>query len=278
MKTRVITGALLLLFFIPIFVFGGIVFDIVLGLMAMVATWELSRMFKKGTSKPDWIMYLEVVFSGGLFYLIKEYYQNGLYIDGIFYYITFVLIVMSLLLVFVENFSSKEFGHFFINVLYPALGFGALHGLRVFDPENGLFIIGFLFMITVMTDIFAYVVGINFGKHRLAVKISPKKSIEGSIGGTFFAIVFTVIYIMVVQLDTIGSISLSLGTSIILIFVISCIGQIGDLIASKLKRDCDVKDYSQLFPGHGGVMDRFDSAIFAAMVLMLIVQVVGLWM
>lgn len=276
MKTRVITGTILLAVFIPIFWFGGVFFDIVLGLLTMIATYELSRMFQKGTSKPNWIMYVEVALSGGLFYLIKEYYQNGFHIEAIFYYVTFVLVLMSLILVFVENFSSKEFSNFFINVLYPAIGFGALHGLRSID--NGLFIIGFLFMITVMTDIFAYIVGINFGKHRLAVKISPKKSIEGSIGGTFFAIVFTIIYINIVQLDMIGSIDMTLFVSVILIFTISCIGQIGDLIASKLKRDCGVKDYSQLFPGHGGVMDRFDSAIFAAMVLMLIVQVVGLWM
>lgn len=276
MKTRVITGAILLAIFVPVFVYGGLVFDVVLGLLTVVATWEISRMFQQETSKPSWITYLEVALSGGLFYLIKEFYQNGLHIEGIFYYITFMLVIMSLILVFVENFNSKEFGNFFIAVLYPVLGFTALHGLRMFN--NGLLIIGFLFMITIMTDVFAYIVGVNFGKHRLAVKISPKKSIEGSIGGSFFAIVFTLLYIFIAKLELIGTIELSIFVSIVLIFVISVIGQIGDLIASKLKRDCNVKDYSQIFPGHGGVMDRFDSAIFAAMVLMLIIKLTELWM
>ena len=271
MKTRVITGAILLAIFVPVFVYGGLVFDIVLGLLTVVATWEISRMFQQETSKPNWITYLEVALSGGLFYLIKEFYQNGLHIEGIF-----MLVIMSLILVFVENFNSKEFGNFFIAVLYPVLGFTALHGLRMFD--NGLLIIGFLFMITIMTDVFAYIVGVNFGKHRLAVKISPKKSIEGSIGGSFFAIVFTLLYLFIAKLEFIGTIELTIVVSIVLIFVISVIGQIGDLIASKLKRDCNVKDYSQIFPGHGGVMDRFDSAIFAAMVLMLIIKLAELWM
>ncbi len=274
MKTRLITGVVLLLVFVPLFVIGELAFDITLLVLSVAGTWELSRMFRQNTEKPKWITGLEMLFSGGLFFLIKGFYQNEPYIEGIFYLVILMFIVMSLVYIFIEAFNSKEFGNFFIIVLYPALGFGALAGLRSFN--EGLLVIGFLFMITIMTDVFAYIVGVNYGKHRLAVKISPKKSIEGSIGGTFFAIVFTLLYLYLVKLEVIDTLSLNVVISILLIFVISVMGQIGDLVASKMKRDCGVKDYSNLFPGHGGVMDRFDSAIFAAMVLMLIIKVVGL--
>lgn len=274
MKTRLITGVILLLIFVPLFVIGGLVFDITLLVLSMAGTWELSRMYRKGTEKPVWLTGVEVLFSGGLFYLIKGFYQGEPYIEGIFYIIILMFIIASLFSIFIEVFSSKELGNFFISILYPALGFGALAGLRSFN--DGLLVIGFLFMITIMTDVFAYVVGVNFGKHRLAVKISPKKSVEGSIGGTFFAILFTVLYVYLVKLEMIDTLTLNVFITIGLIFVISIMGQMGDLVASKLKRDCGIKDYSNLFPGHGGVMDRFDSAIFAAMILMLIIKVVAL--
>lgn len=274
MKTRLITGVVLLAVFVPLFVIGGLAFDITLLVLSMAGTWELSRMYRQNTSKPQFITWIEVAISGGLFYLIKDFYQNNVDASAFLYALIGVLVIASLLLIFIEEFSSKEFGNFFISVLYPVLGFGALSGLRSF--ENGLLVIGFLFMITVMTDVFAYVVGVNFGKHRLAVKISPKKSIEGSIGGTVFAIIFTVIYVNVVSLEFIDTLELGLLVTILVVFVVSIMGQIGDLVASKLKRDCGVKDYSNIFPGHGGVMDRFDSAIFAAMVLMLLIKVIAL--
>ncbi len=153
---------------------------------------------------------------------------------------------------------------------YPAVGFSALFALRA----DSLYVIGFLFMITVMTDTFGYVVGVPFGKHKLAVKISPKKSIEGSIGGTLAATVLTMAYIYIVNLEMIGAIELNFVISLFLVIFISITGQVGDLIASKLKRDYNIKDYSNIFPGHGGMMDRFDSVLFASMVIMIISKVV----
>jgi len=181
-------------------------------------------------------------------------------------------VIGALFLVFVERFSASNFGEMLVTILYPAIGFGALYALRSIDLYN----LGFLFMITIFTDIFAYAVGVRFGKHRLAVKISPKKSIEGSIGGTVFATIITLVYLQVFNVTHIGVIEMNLFVSIILIVFTSIMGQIGDLVASKMKRSFEIKDFSNIFPGHGGVMDRFDSTIFAAMVLMLVSKVVEL--
>jgi phosphatidate cytidylyltransferase len=273
MKTRVITGTILAVVLIPIFYFGGKSLDVLLMIASMAATWEMSRMFNKEVQQSRIILGVQLLLSGGLFYVVRSFYNGELTLDWTFNVIVLLVLIGSLSLVFNDKFSTKEFGNMLISVLYPALGFSAISGLR--SMENGLLVIGFLFMVTIMTDTFAYIFGVRFGKHRLAVKISPKKSVEGSVYGSLSAIVLTLIYMYFAKLEVIGNIELNVFVSILLILVISIFGQIGDLIASKMKRDYGVKDYSNLFPGHGGVMDRFDSAIFAALILMLISEVVG---
>jgi len=272
MKTRVITGTLLAIFFIPIFILGGYFLDVTLLILTGAATYELRKMFNRTEKLHDYVTIIEIILSAGLFFLLSYIFKGELEVAFAFLYIVTVIIIGALLSVFDEKYTTIHFGNTLISVLYPAIGFAAISMLR-FDS---IYSIGFLFAVTIFTDIFAYIVGVNFGKHRLAEKISPKKSIEGSIGGIVFAIIFTILFLLAFDVDSVGNIYLSIVNSIILIFVLSIVGQIGDLIASKFKRDYGIKDYSNLFPGHGGVMDRFDSAIFAAMVLMLISEVVGL--
>lgn len=272
MKTRVITGIVLALVLIPLFVIGGIPLNILLLLMTMAASYELFTMYNKKANLPKSIMIIEVLLGGLTYFTIQSYYEGRVTLEWTFLMVVALLVIGALVMVFVDEFKGNHYGEMLVSVLYPAFGFGALFALRDFNLYN----LGFLFMITIFTDMFAYFVGVRFGKHRLAVKISPKKSIEGSIGGTFFATVLTLLYLEVFNVTHIGVIEMNLLTSILLIVFISIMGQIGDLVASKLKRSYEIKDFSNIFPGHGGVMDRFDSAIFAAMVLMLVSKVVGL--
>lgn len=271
MKTRVITGILLSVILVPVFVLGGIPLKIVLLILTMGATFELFRMYNLKANLSNFIMGLVILLGGITFYSIQSYYE-GSNLEYTFLLIVGILVAGALLLVFVEKFHASNFGELLVSVLYPAIGFGALFGLRSIDLYN----LGFLFVITIFTDIFAYAVGVKFGKHRLAVKISPKKSIEGSIGGTVMATIIALIYLEVFNVTHIGSIEMNFIVSIVLIVFISIMGQIGDLVASKMKRSYEIKDFSNIFPGHGGVMDRFDSAIFASLVLMLVSKVVGL--
>ncbi|MBU1020631.1 MAG: phosphatidate cytidylyltransferase [Firmicutes bacterium] len=272
MKTRLLTSIVLLITLVPAFLLGGLVLDIVLWILTLGATYELHKMYRGMSYQFNSILLLELLYSSLIFFLFIYYSRGVLEIEYLFIGMLFILIVTSSLLVFKEEFKGDNFGELLVSVFYPAIGFGALAWLR----NYGIYSIGFLFIITIMTDVFAYMVGIKFGKHRLAIKISPKKSIEGSIGGTFFALIFTLAFIFLLDFDKIAEIHLDLFTSIGLIVFISIVGQVGDLIASKLKRGYGIKDFSNLFPGHGGVMDRFDSTIFAAMVLLLISKVVEL--
>ena len=275
MKVRVMTAAVLLITLIPAVLVGGFLLDVVLVMLSMGATYELVKMYKADEFKVDIKLIIEMLLSALVFIGIAYYLKGNSdieYLEYTFILILFIIFITGLILIFKENFSIRSYGRVLVSVLYPAVGFAALSWLRDFD----IYHIGFLFMITIFTDVFAYIVGVNFGKHRLAVKISPKKSIEGSIGGTISALILTLLYLFLLDIDVIGEISLSIGISIVLIIFLSMIGQIGDLIASKLKREFGIKDFSQIFPGHGGVMDRFDSAIYAAIVLLFISKVVGL--
>ncbi len=272
MKQRVRTALIIVLLFVPIFYFGGLILDIVLMSMGLIATFELYQMFKKESKASLVVLTVELIFSATFFFLITYYYKNLLSLEWAFYALIVMIITGALLLVLEDDFETDDFGRYLVSILYPVIGFSALSALRFLSLE----IVGFLFIITTMTDVFAYYVGINFGKHRLAAKISPKKSIEGAIGGTVFAVLFTLGYLYLLNIEVIGNINLNLFVSSLLIITISFFGQIGDLVASKLKRGYGIKDFSNLFPGHGGVLDRFDSAIFASIVLILISEVVGL--
>jgi len=272
MRTRVITGIVLALVLIPMFVIGGIPLNITLLLLTMAASYELFKMYNKKANLPNYLMVTEVLLGGLTYFTIQSYYEGVTTLEWTFLMIIGLLVIGALLLVFIDSFNANNYGEMLVSILYPAFGFGALFALRNIDLYN----LGFLFMITIFTDMFAYFVGVKFGKHRLAIKISPKKSIEGSIGGTVMATIITLIYLEVFNVTHIGVIEMNIIASILLIVFISCMGQIGDLVASKLKRSFEIKDFSNIFPGHGGVMDRFDSAVFAAMVLMLVSKVVGL--
>lgn len=273
MKQRTITGIVLALVLIPAFVLGGVFVNIVLMLMTLGASYELQKMFNKDSMLSKPIMGLFILLSGILYFTIKSYYDSPLEfkLEWAFLMMTFIVVLGSFLLVLVPNYSVTRFGQSLVSVLYPALGFGAMYGIRV----SGIYQLGFLFVVTIFTDIFAYFVGVKFGKHKLAKHISPKKSVEGSIGGMTCAVLLTLAYLYIFKIDHIGYMELNVGISILLIIFISITGQMGDLVASKMKRDFGIKDFSNLFPGHGGVLDRFDSVVFAAMVLMLLSEFVG---
>ncbi len=139
--------------------------------------------------------------------------------------------------------------------------------------------LGYVYSVAVATDVFAYLIGSKFGKHRLCVHISPKKSVEGAIGGLVFGGVLGSLFGFLFKVMPVSS-SFSGGTNfaiVVLFFIMSLIlsffVQLGDLVASKLKRTYEIKDYGNIFPGHGGVMDRFDSFIYSGCIFFIIVQI-----
>lgn len=138
--------------------------------------------------------------------------------------------------------------------------FKSLSGVR--NAEKGIYLLGITMLISVLTDIFAYLCGKGFGKHKLAPVLSPKKTIEGSAGGTICAVVILMTVALVLSKNNV--ISVNYGILGICLVSASVLGQFGDLAFSSVKRISGIKDYGKLLPGHGGVLDRFDSMLFVA--------------
>ena len=133
--------------------------------------------------------------------------------------------------------------------------------------ENGKVLFAYAFVISWSTDIFAYLIGKHFGKHKFS-KISPKKSIEGCVAGAIGAVIVSIIY-MVISNNYWGT-EFVYSSIAIVSLGLSLLSQIGDFVASSVKRFVDVKDYGNLLPGHGGMLDRLDSLVFIAPFLYMI--------
>lgn len=159
-----------------------------------------------------------------------------------------------------ERFNIEKAAVLVLAMFYLGLGFQTLIRMR----DAGLSSLMFLFAIVWATDIGAYCVGRAIGKQALAPKISPNKTIEGAFGGTVIALIVGIIYLYTVQ----PPIAIN-QTNWFLIVAVSFIGQFGDLVESAMKRHFQVKDSGRLIPGHGGILDRFDSTLFASIILML---------
>lgn len=129
------------------------------------------------------------------------------------------------------------------------------------NMENGKFLIWYVFISSWLTDVFAYIAGKTIGKHHFT-DISPNKTIEGCIGGTLGATICMIIYTVI--LNNFAGFNINIALITITGIILSIVGQIGDLSASSIKRYAGIKDFSDLIPGHGGMVDRVDSVIFIA--------------
>ena len=149
--------------------------------------------------------------------------------------------------------------------------FKCMSGIR--KMNGGIYLLGITILVPVITDIAAYFVGRSCGKHKLAPIISPKKTIEGSIGGTVCAV--AVIMPVAFILNTTNVLQVNYTALIIYLLLSSIIGQFGDLALSSIKRIVGIKDYGNLLPGHGGILDRFDSLLFVLPFTYLFFSLVG---
>lgn len=271
-RTRLLSGiVLVVLAFVSIWC-GGPVLAAVLCVISEIAYRELT----KATSVHTKDVKTNALERQG-FFLIAAYYvllYVGMYIaplniGTVYTVLTFFLILsfLSFLYIYVVKFpmyKAEQVMAAFFELIYAPVLLSFLYIIRE-GWSRGFYLVWLVFLCSWGSDTCAYCVGVLFGKHKMAPNLSPKKSIEGAIGGVVGAAILFGLYTQFVvnsfptevgQLDWVGSMALgAIG---------ALVSMIGDLAASAIKRDHDIKDYGKLIPGHGGIMDRFDSVIIAA--------------
>lgn len=259
LKTRVITAIVALAIFIPLILIGHLPLTIAAIALAIVAMSEILIMKKMFLTSFAAIMsYLGVAIitvpQSWLAWLPDHFNRLT----------TFYLVVILILLhtvVHKGRFSFDDAGVLILGMLYIGMGFNAFIQARAVGFTTLLY--GML--IVWLTDSGAYIFGRQFGKHKLAPKVSPNKTIEGSVLGTIFATVILAIYLLFFHVGYDNYFMMVLATLLLSIF-----GQFGDLIESALKRYYGVKDSGKILPGHGGILDRFDSMLMVMPALYLL--------
>jgi len=259
MKKRVISAIILLAVVIPIVIIGGIPFGLLIGVVAMIVGKELTDLYKI----PNVVKLC--AFFAMMMIVYNNFDGNEIYFGLNFRIISAVLLLTLLPIIFFQmsgKYTTKD--AFELVGFILLIGIGLSYFIQVRDHSMTYFLL--MILTPMITDIFAYVGGSMIGKHKVT-KISPNKSWEGyiigSLMGTFIMTVFYVVFI-----NTQPNIFLVIG----IILLMTVVGQIGDLFFSAIKRQNDVKDFSKLIPGHGGIMDRIDSLIFTALVFVLLMQ------
>lgn len=244
MKQRVITALLLILIVVPIVIYGSYPFYLLAIAFLSIAAYEIMRLFDQ--KWPKWAVYS--------IYLIFALSAVVSFINvkiALFIPVVFLMYLFLLLIIYPE----VEFEHIGLIFMVYFLGLFTVISLTAAQNINRLLIV-LILLGTYLTDTFALFCGMAFGKHKLNERISPKKTIEGSIGGyiisSIICLVFSLVFIKGVNTTALIVASLTFGI----------IGQIGDLAFSAIKRHFSIKDFGNIFPGHGGILDRIDSLIF----------------
>ncbi|HOE77450.1 MAG TPA: CDP-archaeol synthase [Bacilli bacterium] len=280
---RVITGIVMAVVFVPLVILGSWPFALLAAALAYIGGYELVKAYfdQEKNEKAAWLKY---VFPLGVSSIVLIGWLNPAALLPITLLCTlglaFLMVVLpyqSMNLIFFLAFAMQ----------YVGLGLGALISLRyvdqtgfsLFKQNAGLYLFAFVLVVTFFTDMGAYTIGRHFGKRKFAPNISPNKTKEGAVGGLIIGVMVGLIYYLSVSylaktelLPVFKEWSPFAKTLIIslMLALLSMASAIGDLVTSKIKRHFGIKDYGNIFPGHGGVMDRFDSVIFSGMMFYLI--------
>lgn len=256
-KTRLISGIILVAAALVLIITGGEVLLVAACVISLIGMYELYRVYKIERTVAAFAGYLAAV----LFYL-------DLYIhwipDSMVFIIGLLIVLLAVYVLAYPKYHASQITAVFFGVFYVAVMLSCIYQVRMM--EQGAYIVWLIFLCSWGCDTCAYCVGVKLGKHKMSPVLSPKKSVEGAVGGLAGTFLLTALYAAVFR-EQMGI----TAAQVLLLAAISTIGgvisMIGDLAASAIKRNYEIKDYGTLIPGHGGILDRFDSVIFTAPVI-----------
>ncbi|CDQ40083.1 MULTISPECIES: phosphatidate cytidylyltransferase [Virgibacillus] len=255
MKQRIITAIIALILFVPFVIIGGTPFNLFVYVMATIGFLELIRMGSIAKYSIPSLLGIGLLWT----FLLSERIDLA-WLTKSDILMLIVLLLLSYTVLVKNKFTFDHAGVVLLSAIYLGMGFYYLTIARG-EGIEGLATILYIFLIIWATDTGAYFFGRAFGKHKLWPKISPNKTVEGALGGVALAVLVGVIFQFIYPVENtfIGIICVSILASVF--------GQIGDLVESAFKRHYGVKDSGNVLPGHGGILDRFDSLLFVMPIL-----------
>ncbi|WP_455720958.1 phosphatidate cytidylyltransferase [Agathobacter sp.] len=256
-KTRLLSGIVLVIAAILLIVTGGEVLLFSTLLISCIGMFELFRVFKIEKSIISIVPYIAAI----LYYCNLKW---AFIPDVMMLFMGFLIILMFVYVLSYPKYDAKQLMAAFFGMFYVGVMLSYVYQIRTLT--NGLYLAFLVFLCSWGCDTCAYCVGVLIGKHKMAPKLSPKKSIEGAVGGVLGSALLTALYCFIFRNQ------MNIGKEEILILAIiaavaGLISMVGDLCASAIKRNYDIKDYGHLIPGHGGILDRFDSMIITAPII-----------
>lgn len=271
MLKRIITAIIAIAIFVPVCYFSGtIIFPIAIALLSLVGVFEMSKCLgyhkKLGLTIPLYILAVALpIFR--IFVLTNAFFLSHVAIA----FIAMLVYMLSYVMLRKNKDKLSDILTLYSLCIFVISGFTSILLVRLQHNGSKIYLLAFLG--AWICDTFAYFTGKFFGKHKLIPEISPKKTIEGAIGGVVFTIGGFAIFGLI--MNSFFEAGLSYLTLCIYGLVLSIVSQFGDLIASSIKRQYNIKDYGFVFPGHGGVLDRFDGVLVVAPVLYVLNYLIG---
>ena len=246
MRTRIMSGAVLIVILFTCLYFGGWVtfgFSLFISLVGMYELIKVKKLEKTGLAVVGYI--------AAITYFFILLLNDPAYI--LLLLVASCILMMSVYVFTFPKYKTEDVMWVFFSIVYVAVTLSYIYQVRML--QDGIYIVWLIFVSSWGNDTCAYFTGVFLGKHKMTPKLSPKKTYEGAIGGV------------------VGATLLGFGYGFAISSKMSDV--LGDLAASAIKRNHDVKDYGKLIPGHGGIMDRFDSAIFTAPVVYWAIEVIN---
>lgn len=256
-KTRLLSGILLVIIALATIISGGDVLFATLLLISFIGMTEIYRVLEISGMLLGGVGYLAAVG----YYLIIRMGRMDLIA---FFVVAFLIWLMVIYVFSYPKYRAEQVMLAFFGFFYVAFMLSYVYQIRMLS--QGAFLVWLVFLCSWGCDTCAYCVGMLLGKHKMAPKLSPKKSIEGAVGGVAGAALLGAAYAAAINHFVPGT-DASVVQYAIICGVGGVISQVGDLAASAIKRNHDIKDYGNLIPGHGGILDRFDSVIFTAPII-----------